>query len=221
MSRRSRHAFTLIEVLLALAIAATVFTLAISLFTTTSRTLRGQEQRISGELRTLEAYTRLEKDLLQTVPALGHSNLVFQLEAPASKDGFSRLRFTSLQRLTGEEDLRWTEIIRVDYFVNEEGELIREAKRDTGPALFPGSRELLLAEVTEFQIEALQAGQVYPNWPQKDEEALPTGVAVRLSVADRKGAPMQGRILIPAGLVIEPEIDRGAQPEALSGGGGV
>lgn len=221
MNRSPRYAFTLIEVLLAIAISVAIFTLSVSLFTTTSRTLLGQEQRLSGELRTLEAYTQLEKDLLQTVPALGSSNLMFQLQAPESDDGFSRLRVASLQRLSGEEDLRWTEIIRLDYFVNEKRELIREAQRDTGLLQFPGSRQVLLTEVTEFRLEALQMSEAYEDWPQEDEAALPTGVAVRLSVKARKGAPMQGRILIPAGLVVQPDIERGGQPSALPAGGGL
>lgn len=221
MSRSPRNAFTLIEVLLAIAVAAAVFTLAISLFMTTSRTLQGQEKRLSGALRTLEAYMQLEKDLLQTVRASGSSNLTFRLESPVDHGGFSRLSFASLQRLPEEEDLRWNEVIQVTYTVTEEGELIREAKRDAGAPEFPGTRQVLLSDVDEFRLEALYAGQVYAEWPELDEEALPTGVAVHLSVEHHGKEPMKGNILIPSGLVIHPDIERSMQPETLPPGGGL
>ena len=63
-----------------------------------------------------------------------------------------------------------------------------------------------------FRLEALYAGETYSEWPQKDEEALPDGVAVRLLLGDGEG--MEGKVLVPAGLVIQPTLERGTLLEA-------
>lgn len=200
-SRGTAAAFTLLEVLLSTAIAAVVAALAWSLYFSVHRTLRGQQDRLAGHDRVHTAFVQLKRDLMNAAPVNQGTNQWFQLTNVKGVSGLSRLQFARLQRLTGESDPRWSELVATRYEVNPDQGLERRTWRLAGPT--NETVELLLPGEVTFHIEALYQKQSFLEWPSGGVKGMPNGIQVELRVASEP-EPVKGRILIPVGLRVKP-----------------
>lgn len=229
---RSSFGFTLVELMLALSIAAVLLGLVFSLYFTVSRTVDGQRDRRAGATAMMYALDRLARDLTSALPVPGHREGGFLLETEDSARGpISRVVFCTTRALpsyTGEaqdlldeerdprdqRDTRWFEIVEVAYWLEyaprERGRLMRTERPLVGPeALEPARTNVLAVGVDQFHVRVRPENEWVDAWEIKadDEEAVwPRAARIDLVPDDRaRGArPQTVDVLIPTGRVIEP-----------------
>lgn len=200
-SRHPCRAFTLIEVLLSLAIAVVLMTMAFTLFRSTNRTLGRQQSEQMQRTPLYQAFVQLDRDLSCTLGGEPGSNLVFRIRADPEHPERTLLSMGSLQALYGEPDLRWAQVGLVRWYLDQ-GDLIREWLDPSRIDGEPLSRESLCSGLKAFRIEALLDGELVPFWPPEGVEMPPSGVEVELVPSDGS-TPLKTRVLIPAGVMVE------------------
>lgn len=201
-------AFTLLEVLLSLAIAGVIVTLAFSLFHSTNKTLRGQQERSQVDRTLQEAFLQLERDLMNAVPPQGYPERDFIVTQ--NTDLYVELEFASMQRIPGERSARWADLMLLRYYVNEEGALIRESQSHLGAE--DPQIDVLIKNCGIFQVTPSPYVPGLEAEKDLDDGLLPGGVECILAVAGSPERPLKARVLIPAGQKIMRSQDDSLNP---------
>lgn len=221
MSAPSRSAFTLLETLLALAIAATVVALVYSVFHTVQSTLDLQQARVAGPERAAAALQALADDLERAYVAPSDASTRFRMEPDPSTPRRMAFRFATLRADPAERDLRWVKLVEVTYALAEEERglaLLQTERPLTGPgSLDPPKTNRLASGLSGLAAEAHDGTTWIENWPPEEEGAadrLPRAVRIHLLESGQDRQPLQLEVLLGTGTEVPSRRERaGAQEE--------
>ncbi len=212
---RHRAGLTLIEILLATAIAVLVIAVVFSTFHMVSVTLRGQQERRAGPDAAARALEQLTADLAGTWVSRDDDLCSFRLtppEPPTSAD--SQLSFCRSRPPDGEKDPRWFEVARVAYRVIEAPEsgkaLVRESETVFGPDSAPAVTTNVLAEgIERFLVSAYDGAAWKTDWSPKDARDCPRAARVELEARCGGGTrTLQTDLFIPIGNAVSSTVNR-------------
>ena len=218
---RTRAAFTLVELVLAVSVAALLITLLFSLYLTLSRTVDDQHERRIGGVALVRALDRITQDLISAQPVPGYEEGGFSLDTqdgargPASSVSFCTARTETWGADADERDLRWFELLEVTYHLErkprERGRLIRTERPLVGPgSLGPAQTHVLANGVNAFHLRVWIDGEWTGEWTREaddDEGGWPTAARIHLVPDDdmRGAQPQTVDVLMPTGLTFEPD----------------
>ncbi len=207
-----RKAFTLIEMLLALTIAALTVTVIFSVYHITARILGDRDARVHGDAAAVRALELITADLSAAVPLEMYEVCAFSLiETDHPVPGSAMLSWcTAVRPSPDEEDLRWSEIHHVRYRLDTAGRdrprLIRIHQPLAGPgALMPPVTNTLIEAVEQLEISVLKEEDWVTEWHAARAEDWPRAARIAIHTITRRGETRSFRtdILIPAGLELE------------------
>jgi type II secretion system protein J len=210
---RRAAGMTLVELLVAIAIAVFIAAVALSVFYTVSGSIRRrQDQRWQAAVEALDAVRR---DLTGCLPNAdgGREALVLEpAEGVASTNPCSALLCVTAALPPDQQDFSRFEAWRVRYAVQpaaggEAGaELVREAAALTGDArLEPPRKTVLMRRVTGFDVRVLAGSSWTNRWVPDLKRPLPQAAQIRLTWSQGStNASLAVTVLVPAGHVIAP-----------------
>ena len=209
-----RSGMTLIELILAIAIASLVITIVFSLHYTVLVTMQRQEERRRGADTAADAVQQIARDLACTFAPNSDEACKFILEKDGNGTFASQLSFCSAVMPEGETDLRWFELHRVAYRVGVDTKnasvLFRENRPLTGPGAFASpSTNVLEGNVESFHISVHDGLEWKDEWASTGDAPCPR--AARIEMTARYGSGIktfQTEILIPAGNSISSTLTR-------------
>ncbi|MCL2103199.1 MAG: type II secretion system protein GspJ [Syntrophorhabdaceae bacterium] len=196
-----RSGFTLVEVLLTLAILAVILLLLFSAFTGAARTRAGLISRGQDFRQTIIAMERIGNDLQGTftAPKRPETAMAYK-EDTLSGSAASILTFTAFQLPSGAEGYPASSIARITYFpkVGRDGASIELHRRQSNLPFIQNripERETLIAEKLKgFRAEFYEGGVWIKEWPGgRRQTSLPKRVAI--IIIDSRG--MEYRREIP------------------------
>lgn len=203
-AKRHPAGFTLIEILLALAILSVVMVLLLASFTGASRSLEILTER-SGSFRQLRlTMDRIGSDLEGAFASVGSEPTAFtcQLDQFSGKPA-STLIFTAyaLPDITGARPP--SDIVRIKYFpkVSDDGRYIEIHREQSDLPLIPNKiltvESRLATRIQGFRVELYDGSSWKTEWPQSggNKWALPKRVS--LVITDTLGQEFRRTIVIP------------------------
>ena len=207
---------TLIELILAIAIASLVVTLVFSTYHTVSVTMKGQEDRRRGADAAADAVRQIERDLACTFAPKSDEACSFVLEKEAAATGAPRLSFCTAVMPANETDLRWFELHRVVYRVGTDSKdavvLFRENQPLVGPGAFsPPVTNVLATGVESFHVSVYGGSEWNEEW-SSEGAACPRAARIELTAKYGDGTKsFQTEVLIPAGNPVTSTVVRAVQ----------
>ncbi len=212
-SSTRRAGFTLVELLVALALAAVVTALILTTLAITNRTRRSQADRVACRALTEQALGLLARDLERTFLFPKQDATAFELgRGAAASNAALELAFARVAPLPGESDLRWAEVARVVYRLTESDTtnftLTCTSQPLAGPAaLQPPATNAVFPRLESFDV-LLFDGKVWKDsWTGKGTATNGAPRAARVSLTARQGNARHvstAEIIIPISLKFEP-----------------
>ncbi|MBU0678382.1 MAG: GspJ family type II secretion system protein [Verrucomicrobia bacterium] len=213
----SRLGYTLIETILAVAIAALIVLLIFSLYYAVTHTLSGQQSRKNDRNSAVRALEQISEDLTSAYPPSNEAGCEFVLD-PGQEAG-ALLSFCVARREVGVADLEWSEIHRVQYVLDTEGNsgrLLRLVRPTGGPAsTLPPVTNILASGVTDLSFSASDGAAWFETWPVSEEGGLPKAMRLRLAAGSDAAETFETDVLIPAAQVISSETVRVSTASSL------
>lgn len=210
-----RRAFTLPEVLVAVAIATVLLGVLFSFYWAISRAVWQQEARRQGGDALATALDRVVRDIQGALLAPGYESGGLRLRSPDAVTGTSSILELCMTRSGGGpglgQDARWYEVIQIRYEVvptadSPSGTLLRIEQALAGPdALNDPVTNRLFTGVAQFEVDlrraangwtnewSLAADDENPVWPQAARVRIQPGREVR------GVGPTATETLVPAG----------------------
>ncbi len=191
---RREHGFTLLEVLLALAILTSVLATVYMVFSTTGRNVEQAEARRDSTDLARTLLTKISNDIANAYinPAMLNQT-IFYGKKEESMTGSDKQRHDSLSLTTltnwRRANSKETDLWEVGYFFKEKSDgkgfvLMRREKRELSkdvPAGEGGIEYQITDRVTAFQVRYNSGGDTWSDeWPQKN--ALPSIVEIALTL---------------------------------------
>ncbi len=204
----ARHGVTLIELLVALALAILLLGAVYGVYRTATQTLSDQQRRHAADAPTVAALDRLSRDLTCAWFSVPDPACTFRLEPGDAGTLGPELTFCTLERPNDEPDPMRADALQVTYqLVSDEkrGSLLVRAHR---PLSGPGSDQpprtnSLVAGVQVFRVRVFDGIEWHDAWPTAEEETRPCAARIELQTSGRKRSGLlQTDVLIPAGMVI-------------------
>ncbi len=213
MARSSRSAFTLLETLLALAIAFVVVTLVYSVFHSVQSTVELQQSLVAGPERAVSAMGRISDDLSRAFVGPSEPETRFRLVSQPGQANRPKLTFCALRADETEQDVRWADavLIGIETIEATEGHALIQVER---PLVGPGSlaepaTNRLVNGVADWTIEVFDGEDWLQEWPPADRpDHLPR--AVRLTLEGNDGERWETEVLLHAQAVTESSFQRGS-----------
>jgi|GEM_PF-2903957 len=201
----ARDAFTLVETLLAVAIAAVALSLAFSLYYTAARVVEKQQEHRQKATTIPRAMDRIAADLIRGFHAGDAEERIMRLET--RDEGFGA-QSSVIFCATGDdgEDWPWIKAYRIGYAVDGQpgGALVRTRAPLTGPGSEdPPQREILADPLTQFLLE-LHVEDSWTNaWANTAESVWPDAARITLH-SPLYSEVHQLEVILPAGLTFRP-----------------
>lgn len=197
--------FTLIEVMLAIAIAVLVTSVAFMTYRMASNTSRGIFRNRSSSLRVLSALETLRRDMACAVGSQVPGTDVFVVDpgGPA-EPRFSMAAFYTVSAGNAADGGSRFVVHRVVYRVTESDagmELIRATKLLGEDGLGEEERQSVVSGLLSFQISVNWKGDWYDRWPIKGSPRIPSGARLLIG-AGRPGSEvrLESETLVNTGL---------------------
>jgi type II secretory pathway component PulJ len=206
---------TLIELILAIAIASLVITLVFSVYRTVSVTMQGQDERRRGADAVADAVQRIARDIACTFAPKSDAACKFILGKGASTPAASQLSFCTAVMPDGETELRWVQLHRVTYRVGtgskDTAGLLRESQPLAGPGAFaPPVTNALANDVESFRVSVYDGSEWKDEW--SGDAACPRAARIELTARHGSGTKtFQTEVLIPAGNSVTSTVVRAIQ----------
>lgn len=204
---------TLLETLLATAVAVLVVAAVYSLYHAVGSALRAQ-RALRGPEAAARALRDLARDIECAFAAVPDPACAFVLEP--GPDGNSRLGFCTAILPEGETDLRWAEIHQVAWRIAPEEArpvLVREHRPLAGPGSDAAVTNAAAGDVSRFRVSVLAGTEWKDEWAQAGADACPRAAKVELRCG---GKDFRADVFIPAGNVVTSSIVRAAGPAAAA-----
>ena len=205
---------TLLELILAIAIASFVITMVFSLYYTVLVTMRGQEERRGGVDAAADAVQQIARDLACAFASPSDEALQFILKKDGEETSVSQLSFCSAVMPQGETDLRWFELHRITYRVGMDPKnasvLFRENRPLTGPGAFASpSTNALKGNVESLHVFVHDGLGWKDEWASTGDAPCPRAARIEMTARYGSGTKtFQTEILIPAGNSISSRLTR-------------
>lgn len=218
-----RRGLTLIEVLVALAIASIVFGIVFLLYRTAATTALRQNARERSTYAPVPALSALRDDLRAMVPAqLDPSNrLRLATTALAGDQASAKLTFLAWQPDPTNRNSIWHDTLRVEWTVwgadTRTASLVRTTTGLVGPAGRFDTTNIWLTTVRNFGVQLHDGEKWQQNWPppgDSSKQPEPQTVRIRLDYGDETAATLSTEYPLPTGLVVT-----SATPRAANVGG--
>lgn len=190
--------FTLVELLLSIAIAVLLAALAWSLLSTTTRSVEAQRERSYGPDAAARAVERMQADFVSLFLPTGDEACALAL----NPSPFS-LSFCTMTVVGRTPDLVWSDPRRIDYAIEEaragDATLVRVEERLSGPLIRATNR--LADRVAQVSVELYDGEAWQSAWPPEGaRNARPR--AARIAVRnERMSSPVSVEFWIPIGQV--------------------
>lgn len=203
--------FTLLEVILAIAIAVVLSGFIFSLYMTLSRSVDGHQGRRAGGAALAHALHQVAHDLTGAQPVFGYPAGGLELTTQEGPRGpMSVIRF-STPRADGlpdqrEDDLRWFRLVNVEYQLRthpqERDELVRRERPLVGPnALIDPVETVLAVGVDSFQVELYVDNEWVDAWSvdvaEEEPEKWPARARIRVHGDQRTRGERQHELEVP------------------------
>ena len=212
-SSARRAGFTLVELLVALALAVVVTALILTTLAITNRTRRSQADRVACRTLTERALGLLANDLERTFLFPKQDATAFELGRGAvASNAALELAFARVAPLPGESDLRWAEVARVVYRLTESDTtnftLTCTSQPLAGPAaLQPPATNAVFPRLESFDVLLFDGKLWKDRWTGKGTSTNGAPRAARVSITARQGNARHvatAEIIIPISLKFEP-----------------
>jgi type II secretion system protein J len=205
------HAFTLIEVLVALSLAAMLSALLLAAYALVTTVQRGQAGRQTPNETAQRALGRLADDLERTIVVANDTQTVFRLlTGAAASNALWDLSFCRCAAEPGAPEVPWAEVDRVTYRLVEDevtNRLLVCASRPlAGPgALQPARTNDLIPGLEQLDLQLFDGQRWQDHWPVTGQTSnVPR--AARVEVTALRGgirARSSAEVFIPVGNRIE------------------
>ncbi len=211
-----RPGFTLIELILAMAIASLVVTLIFSTYHTVTVTLQGQQDRRRGADKAADAVRQIERDLTCAFAPKSDAACAFELQK-GTTPAAARLSFCTAVMPANETDLRWFELRRVVYGIGADAEnapvLFRAEQPLAGPGAFaPPVTNALATGVESFRVSVYDGAEWSEEWSSAGS-SCPRAARIELTARHGSGTnTFQTEVLIPAGNPVTSSVSRAGVP---------
>ncbi|HMP76175.1 MAG TPA: type II secretion system protein GspJ [Kiritimatiellia bacterium] len=208
---RTANGFTLVELLLAAAIAVLVAALAWSLLSTTTRSVESQMDRARGPAAAAAAIDQLRSDL--NALFIAEDDPVTALELQSGSDQPFSLTFCTIRATGRTPDLVWTEPRRVEYRLaasgaDEAASLVRLEQSLSGP--IETVTNTVLDRVTALNLAFSDGETWHATWPPADQnDARPR--AARATIQSGSGEPAEAEFWLPIGHAVTSRLLRTGQ----------
>lgn len=208
-----RTGFTLVELLVALALAVVVTVLILATLAITQRTRRSQADRVACRALTDRALGQLARDLERAFVFPKNDTTAFELaRGAAASNAVLELAFASVAPLPGESDLRWAEVARVAYRLTATDathfELTCTRRPLVGPAaLQPPATNAVIPNLENFDVLLFDGKVWQDHWTGSGTSTNGAPRAARLTLAAQRGDThhaVTAEIIIPIGQKFEP-----------------
>ena len=201
----SPKGMTLIELLMAIAIAGLLAFLAFMVYSSVLKTIQAQTLRHDVSLSAVEALDVLNRDLTCSMILFGESNAPFLLNS--GTDGGMTTQLCFVTGISGSSHtLRYYEIYRVCYALRSANDkTVYSLVRQYRPFRASLSNENVLEEelvknVKMFRVEVFDGDKWTNQWGTKPDDGIPCAARVTMDVGyDAPNQTIQSEILIPAG----------------------
>lgn len=206
--------WTLIELLLAIAIGALVITLLFSAYHTLMTAL---ERRAGSGSTAAEAAAVLDAivdDLSRIVPPDQDEDCGLRLSRDKTRDMVENLALCAAQPGDEQIDPRWFDVTVIEYRLEQRAighTLLRLARPDVGPGSEdPPVTNVLHHQVAHLDIRLFHEGEWVDAWDSEDEDALPRAARIEIALENAAGQAetLATEVFLPVGAVIEPTLQR-------------
>ena len=203
--QNSPKGMTLIELLMAIAIAGLLALVAFMVYSSVLKTIQAQTLRHNTSLPAVKALDVLNRDLTCSMILFGESNAPFLLNSGTDGKTTTQLCFTT--GIPGSSDtLRHYEIYRVCYMLRSANDkAVYSLVRQYRPFRVSLSDENVLEEelvknVKMFQVEVFDGDKWTNQWGTKPDDGIPCVARVTIDIGhDDHRQTIQSEVLIPAG----------------------
>lgn len=210
---RLRGAWTLIEVLVTLALTGLVVSAALALYGLAVRYDHGRLRRLNAPEAVDAALRQVAADLTCAMACeADDARCAFRLQAEDGVDRSFALSFCRSSPAPGLRDAQWARTVRVDYRLRKgpssEGLLLERLERDLSGAEAwpPPVTQQLARAVRSWRIEVFDGARWTEAWPTDGGAGLPKAARLILNVDAPDGPFERARdVWIPAGTILEPE----------------
>jgi len=216
--RGSRAGLTLIELVVALAIATVVFATVFLLYRVTAGAALRQKDRTAA-FAPAAAFDELRRDAAGLVPGNLDDRCAVKLEF-ADLDGgrrASRAMFCTWRVAPGERDAFWSTAQAVEWRLEGAGTpaaaLCRISAPLTGPKAATPETNVLMTGIGSFRLQFLYRDTWHERWPMNDDtNALPSALRVEIvpATATTRATNWTTDFLIPVGLTFTSSFQRAA-----------
>lgn len=208
-----RAGFTLVELLVALALAVIITALALTMLALTNSARRGQFERAACRTEATRPVQQLARDLERTFIFPKNEDTAFKLaRGAAASNAVLELAFARTAAETGESDLRWARVERVAYRLVEANmtnfTLVATSRMLAGPAaLQPPVTNALFPQLESFELLLSDGKEWKDNWANGSDSTNGAPRAARISVTVRRGGARHTattEVIIPISMKFEP-----------------
>ena len=204
--QRGACAFTLVEMLVALAIGVVLWGAVYAALSTAVRISARQARHERGAMAARAALDALTRDVIQAAATLTDETAVFSLES-LPPHGMSRVRLSTARMDPHDPHPRRHLVEEIAWEVRQNDQGLFLVRIATPlPRLKPqkaadGARETLrVGPLQRFSARALSGGTWSSVWPADEEEAWPCAVQVVLQMDDGRSLPVKAKIFVPAAM---------------------
>lgn len=201
--------FTLVELLLSVAIAAVVVALLASLFASTARTVEGQEARTKDAPAAMDVLDRLRDDIGRAFfPEQDDACVPVLVAEPLS---FS---FCTVRPPRDATDWRWSETWHVEYRTEPDPaasglRLVCVESPATGPGSEHPVTNTVIGAIDRVAVELFDGAEWRTAWPPEGKPVRPAAARIQLVAGRFKGQQAwTTEVLIPAGLAVTSGVTR-------------
>ena len=217
---------TLLEVLVALAIASIVFSAVFLIYRTTAATAIRQREHDRTAFAPAETFAALQQDIGGLVPGGLDDDCGLNLKTTAAKDGakLSEISFCTWRADTAHSDGMWADAEKITWRIENAGRpndarLTRTSTGLTGPRSAATVTNEFLRGIAEFRLRLHDGTQWRDDWPPEDSaestNARPRTLRMELALHETGGTKNWSTdFIVPIGLTATSRIQRISAPAA-------
>lgn len=213
-----RRAFTLVELLIAMVIAAIILIVLYATYHTVSSALQGQKNREQTSHAIYSAMQQLRDDLTRTFLPAADPACLFTLR-PGTNDATISLSFCRSAMTEDASKFLWSEVEHVTYETrkNQDGTMTLWYGYQplSGPAAFqPPQTNVLIEKISAMRIEIFDGLVWQPQWPiAQDSKPMAARITMDAAVG-ANSKKWQTDVFIPAGNTFTTSYQRAAAAPA-------